>query len=119
MPGGRDLESPRRVEQLFEVIRRLLATPKTVAASTTLLATHTTVLVDATGGAVTITLPPVSQHPSRVYTIKKVDVSANAVTVTANAAETIDGSNTYSLATQWKSVTVISDGTQWYTTAKV
>lgn len=58
---------------------------------------------DATTGAFTITLPTTTT-PGFIFTIKKVDSSANAVTV----AGTIDGATNYILATQYKYVTVIS-----------
>lgn len=72
-----------------------------------------TVTGDATGGAFQITLPSASGITGRLYTIKKKDSSGNAVTVGTTSAQTIDGSTTYSLATQWKYVTVQSDGSNW------
>src|SRR4051812_49353654 len=53
---------------------------------------------DATAAAFAATLPPAASVAGRVYWFKKVDASANAVTVTANGAETIDGSNTKALS---------------------
>jgi hypothetical protein len=44
---------------------------------------------------------------------KKIDSSGNAVTVTGNGAETIDGSNTVALSTQWAKVMIVSNGTSW------
>lgn len=72
------------------------------------------VLVDATSGAITITLPLVAPYVGIAYTIKKIDSSANAVTVDGNGAETIDGAATASLAAQWDTVTVVSNGTAWF-----
>jgi hypothetical protein len=60
--------------------------------------------VDATGGAVTITVP--YQYVGQVCTIKKIDSSSNAVTVDAGSGNTIDGSRTYTLSSQYNSVTV-------------
>ncbi len=67
---------------------------------------------DATSGAFTITLPATATA-GYIYTIKKVDASANAVTV----AGTIDGVTNYVLSNQYDSVTVISTTTSgtWYT----
>lgn len=70
-------------------------------------------LVDATGGAVTITLPTAAGKPGRTYTVKKIDASANAVTVDGDGSETIDGAANVSLAAQWDSVRLFSDGTNW------
>lgn len=83
----------------------------------TLDATHYTVKVDATGAARTITLPAAAGCTGRIYVIKKTDGGANAVTVDANASETIDGSTTFALATQYKYVSIQSDGTNWMVTA--
>ncbi len=72
------------------------------------------ILVDASGGAVTITLPAASTVSGRLYNIKKTDSSANAVILDGNAAETVDGSATISTTTQYQSFTVVCDGTQWW-----
>lgn len=87
-----------------------------VAVNTTLEAGHFTVLVDASGGARTITLPAAALHTHRIYNIKKIDVSVNAVTIDGNAAETIDGAATQTLAVQWDSYTIQSNGTEWFIT---
>lgn len=86
-----------------------------VAKTSTYTATSAdyTIKNDATSGAITINLPTASGISGRIYTIKKVDSSGNAVTVDPNGSETIDGAATYSLATQWKYVTIQSDGTNW------
>ena len=85
-----------------------------VAINTTLETGHFTVLVDASGGARTITLPAAASHTHRIYNIKKIDVSANTITIDANAAETIDGAATVVIAAQWDSYTVQSNGTGWF-----
>ena len=81
---------------------------RSASASTTTTATLTTgsveyQLCNATAGAYTITLPTTTTAGYR-FTIKKVDSSANAVTI----AGTIDGATNYTLATQYKYVTLIS-----------
>lgn len=85
-----------------------------VNANATLDATYQTVAVDASGGAVTITLPAAASCTGRRYDIKKVDSSANAVTIDGNSTETIDGIATKALANQYSSVTVISNGSGWW-----
>lgn len=72
-----------------------------------------TILVDATAGAVTITLPTAAIGDERKYNIKKIDSSAFAVTVDANGAETIDGELTIPLLYQYENLTVQSNGTSW------
>ncbi len=73
-----------------------------------------TILADATSGAVTINLRAATNMTGKRYAIKKTDASANAVTVDPAGTETIDGAGTYALAAQWDSVTIQSDGANWY-----
>jgi hypothetical protein len=68
---------------------------------------------DATGGAFNMILPDAAGRTGRVYTIKKVDSSTNAVTVTTTSSQTIDLTTTYILQSQWQSITVYSTGTNW------
>lgn len=86
-----------------------------ISTTTTLTANHYTVLCDATAGAMDVDLPAAASHAGRIYIIKKIDASANAVSVDPNGAELIDGSGTsYDLSTQWQSVTIQSNGTSWF-----
>ena len=85
--------------------------------SYTVLDRDSVIAVDASTGAKTIALPAVSNLKGMVLTIKKIDASGNAVTVDGDGDETIDGAANYSLATQWKYVTVICDGDEWFVIA--
>lgn len=87
---------------------------ETVATDTTLDDSHADVFVDATLAVVTVTLPAVSGNAGLEYTIKKIDGSANAVTIDGNGAETIDDSTTKVLSSQYDSATVVCDGTEWW-----
>jgi len=83
------------------------------ATGITLNATHCVVNVTATGQ--TITLPTASGITGRQYTIKL--TASGSCTVDGNGSETIDGATTYSLASQYKYVTIVSDGSNWIITA--
>lgn len=72
------------------------------------------VLGDATGGAFSLTLPPVAVAKGKKYHIKKTDASGNAVTVDGDGSETIDGATTKALSSQYASVTIVCDGTVWW-----
>lgn len=87
---------------------------QTVSSTTTLDNTQHTILVDASGGAVTINLPSVGGANSRVYVIKKIDASGNTVTIDGSGSQTIDGATTQTLSAQWASYTIQCDGTAWY-----
>lgn len=72
------------------------------------------ILVDASGGPVTITLPQASIVDGQEYTIKKIDASSNTVTIDGNAAELIDEATTQALSNQYEALTVQCDGTEWW-----
>ncbi len=70
--------------------------------------------IDATSGAVTVTLPVAAESLGAHIVVKKIDASGNAVTVDAAGAETIDGAANKVLAAQYDAVTVICDGSEWW-----
>lgn len=80
--------------------------------SHTTLTTNAIVIVDATDGVITITLPPANIGAE--FIIKKIDVSANAVTVDGDGSETIDNVTTKALGSQYDNVHIVSDGTEWW-----
>ena len=86
----------------------------TITTATTLDLSSRNVFVDASTGALTITLPSALSAEGRYFNIKKIDGTANAVTVDADGSETIDGGVTASLASQYDSLSVISDGAEWF-----
>jgi hypothetical protein len=86
----------------------------TVSVNTTLGVDHHVVLVDASGGARTITLPDAMTCAGRQYIIKKIDSSANAVTITPQTGQTIDGQPSISITTQYDYRRFVSNGANWY-----
>jgi uncharacterized metal-binding protein len=72
-------------------------------------------LVNATSGAVTITLPTAVSNGA-CFIIKKTDSSANIVTIDGASSETIDGDLTYKLYDQYNYVEIVSNGTNWVVT---
>lgn len=82
---------------------------RTVAGNTTLTINDETVLVNAAGGPVTITLPVVTTVPFTKYNIKKIDATANAVTIQGTGGQLIDGAATQSITTQYVSLSPESD----------
>lgn len=73
-----------------------------------------TIFGDATGAAFTITLPTAASCPGQQFIIKKIDASANAVTVKGSGSELVDAANTLALASQYSGVILESNGTQFY-----
>lgn len=91
---------------------------KTSAYTVTIGDATKTIAVDATSGAITITLPPAATAGDGFeITIKKTDSSANAVTVDADGSELIDGAATYVLSLQYQSAIFRSDATGWHVLA--
>lgn len=73
-----------------------------------------TILCDATSGTLTITLPLATDVEGQIYNVKKVDSSVNDVTLAASGGDLIDGSSSVSTNIQWTTISVQSDGTNWY-----
>jgi len=67
--------------------------------------------IDATGAAVTATLPA-APETGDTFTFTKVDASANGVTISGNG-NNVGSAATYAIANQFESVTIQFDGTQW------
>jgi hypothetical protein len=67
--------------------------------------------VDASGGAVTITLQPAAEAEGKRLTVKKTDVSGNTVIV---SGVSIDGSATAVISTQYESLCFLSDGVVYW-----
>lgn len=70
--------------------------------------------VDATSGAVTITLPTAVGAGGKSYVVKRIDGSANTVTIATTSSQTIDGATTLTIPTQWASFSVASNNANWY-----
>ncbi len=70
------------------------------------------ILANATAGSITINLPAASGNTAK-YTVKKTN-TANSVTLDGNASETIDGGTTAVVSTQYESITIVNDNSNWY-----
>ena len=64
----------------------------------------------------TITLPPAASSAGSFMMIQKIDASAFTVTIDGNASEQINGALTMVLTAQYQSVTLLCNGTAWFTT---
>jgi len=90
-----------------------LVTFATKTADYTLDPADSVILVNAASGNVTITFPAAAGATGKAYTIKRIDSSSNTVTLDPNASETIDGNTTIIFGSQWDSLSVFSDGSNW------
>jgi len=90
----------------------------TVTADASLLAHSQTVLCNATGGAINITMPNPSDcfenNRSLRFAIHKIDTSSNAVNILPNGTETMVGEASQSLLLDGEIYNFITDGNNWY-----
>ncbi len=84
----------------------------TVTSNYTVTATDYTILCNNSGSTIIITLPTAVGIAGRLYVIKR--ISTKAVTVDGNGSETIDGAATASIATQYFSLMLQSNGASWF-----
>ncbi len=99
---------------LTQETRNLRQRPTTaVAAAYTASYSDSYIECDATSAAFTVTLPAAGGHDGHTFDIKKVDSTANAVTIDGNGSETIDGATTQALSSQWDSFTVLAVAGDW------
>ena len=80
----------------------------------TAVITDDLILYDATSSLGTVTLYTNSGNGGKVLSIKKTDSGTNTVTVDGNASETIDGAATKEIQFQNSTMTIMSNGTNWY-----
>ena len=73
-----------------------------------------TVLCNALSNPMTVNLPLASTCEGIMFTIKKLDVSANTVTVQPSGSDKIDGISTYVISQQFLTVSIQSDGSAWF-----
>ena len=85
--------------------------------SLTLPYTYHTILVDATSGPITITLPSAATGyksgtigSSIQYTIQKIDNSANAVTIATGGSDVLNGATTQTITVQYQARQIQSAG---------
>lgn len=100
------LGAPVSVPEPPGVGARISVTVIDSPAPVTLSAGHHCLICNTAANAVTLTLPPISFHPGRVYIIKR--TGANACTVNCASGDTIDGSISLSIP-DTRSFTVVAD----------
>lgn len=86
-----------------------------VSANYTAKASDRVIFATSGAGGITVTLPTVTSLKGARYTIKKVDSGAGALTIATTSSQTIDGTTTKTLPAQYDKITVVTDGTAWFT----
>lgn len=109
-----------KLEQQFRKVQRALAglVPitrpyTTVDSAYTIQVSDDTIMGDATPGPFTITLPLLADCPGQMFTVKKVDGGADAITVDGNGAEAVEYGTSVTLALPGDTVVLQNVGTAW------
>lgn len=75
---------------------------------------HSVTIAYTTGASNrTLTLPAAASNAGKAVEVKKVDSGVGTVIIDPNASETVDGASTFTLTSQWDSVRLRSDGSNW------
>jgi hypothetical protein len=84
-----------------------------ISASTTGVV-HTVYIVDTSGGAVTFTAPAAHAAGDEIVIKCAGSSQTNAITIATADADTIDGAASKTLESNWGSIRLESDGTNWH-----
>jgi hypothetical protein len=71
------------------------------------------VLADATSGNISVNLPSVATTSLKKIDVKKIDATANTVTITPDGSDTIDGQASFIISNQYDSISLMTDGANW------
>lgn len=69
--------------------------------------------INASSVNIILTLPSAIGLSGKILYLKKIDNTTNIVTINTNGSETIDNTSSYLLSSQWDSIVIISNGTNW------
>lgn len=86
---------------------------RTITEDYSALNTDEVILADATAGNIIITLPFASDDVGKIFEIKKINI-INSVTIEGIYSELIDADLNKIIGIQYNSISIISDGTQWW-----
>lgn len=87
---------------------------RTVTGASVVQLTDEVILADAVSASMSVVLPELEKARGRWLYVKKIDASANAVTIDGFDAETIDGTATLTTTTQYDSWVLFAGDTEWH-----
>lgn len=91
-----------------------LVAPTSVSTDYTATTDDEVLLVDGSGASLTIRLFDATASSGDKILIKKIDSSTNSITIDGSSSQTIDGDTTTTLNTQYESLNLLSDGSNWH-----
>ena len=86
---------------------------RTITASGNILVTDYNVLINATTSSIIVTLPSAALLIEEIR-IKRIDSGINTVTINTTGSQTIDGELFLDIMLQYETITIISDGVQFW-----
>ncbi len=96
-------------------LRQIPTVISSQTATYAILASDEFIPCNVSGGAFTATLPTAVGATGKIYKIKRMDQTlGTALTIATTSAQTIDGSTTTTLDTQYEMLEVMSDGSNWH-----
>lgn len=105
----------RYTERFIDPSNNPILPISTTSSSVTLSAGSRNIqLIDASAGNIECSLPEAVGHGGLSFSIKKIDSSSNTVSVLPSGSETIDGASSQVISTQYVTITVVSNGADWY-----
>lgn len=73
------------------------------------------ILCSTAGGAWTLTIPSTASVPAgKIYRIKKTSLDFSLLTIATTSSQTIDGVTSTTLDTQFETIWIVSDGSNWH-----
>ena len=92
----------------------IIPTRTVTAGSHSLTEDDNVIFANAVSGGVTVDVYNTSSNAGAMVTIKKIDTTDNVVTITTVGADVIDGQAEFYLQAPYDSVTLVTDGGNWY-----
>lgn len=102
------------LDTISTTITGLVLPIRALVADDTLDTTDYAILADSMADTVRVTIPTAASVEGRMFSIKKVDNSANPVIVVTQGGNSIDSAAGDTLTTLHQVVRIISSGSQWY-----
>jgi hypothetical protein len=87
---------------------------RTVAGASVVQVTDEVILANAVSASMSVVLPALAKARGRWLYVKKIDASANAVTIDGFDAETIDGAAAVTTTTQYDHFVLFAGDSEWH-----